>query len=178
MVARREAVMTRLDLRKDFADLLAFVSERVRTFDPKTNDGPGKGLGVTRIDIAYQCDQAGWVALVFDTRRGAGPDGQWNSHIKGNTLERPDWQAAFEALEGGSLLVVLHDGKERIFRRGSYDGLTTILGDLLKAVLLQARADGIFAGLSKAPRCELGVEEHDGAYGWPVYEERGRENLA
>jgi hypothetical protein len=170
--------MTRLDLRTDFANILAFVSERVRSFDPKTNDGPGKGRRATRIDIGYQCDQAGWVALVFDTRRGAEPDGEWNSHIDGNTLERPDWQAAFEALEGASLLVVLPDGTERKVRRGGYDKLTTILGDLLKAVLFQARADGVFASLPKAPRCELGVEEHDGAYGWPVYEERGQDNLA
>jgi hypothetical protein len=170
--------MTRLDLRKDSADILAFISERVRSFDPKTNDGPGKGRRVTRIDVGYSCDQAGWVALIFDTRRAAEPDGEWNSHIEGNLLERPEWLAAFEALGGESLLVVLPDGKERKLRRGSYEALTTILGDFLKSVLLKAREDGIFADLPKAARCELGVEEHDGGYGWPVYEERGQGNLA
>jgi hypothetical protein len=54
----------------------------------------------------------------------------------------------------------------------------TILGDLLKSVLLRARSDGVFAHLPRSPQCELGVEEHDGNYGWPAYEERGKENLA
>jgi hypothetical protein len=169
--------MDRLDLREDFAEILAYVANRVRSFDPKTKTGPGKGKLVRQIHVGYQCDQAGWVALVFDTRPKAEPDGQWTLHIDGNTLERPDWIAAFESLGGGPLLIVLPDGTERKLRKGSFDKLTTILGDLLKDVLLKARADGIFSGLPKAPRCELGVEEHDGGYGWPLYEERGRENL-
>jgi len=170
--------MARLDLRQDFDEILAFISERVRSFDPKTNDGPGKGRRVNRIDVGYQCDQAGWVCLVFDTRSNAEPDGEWNAHIEENSLERPEWLAAFEAMEDNPLLVVLPDGKERRLRRGSYDKLTTILGEILKGVLLKAREDGVFAGLPKAPRCELGIEEHDGGYGWPVYEERGQDNLA
>jgi hypothetical protein len=52
------------------------------------------------------------------------------------------------------------------------------LGELVKAVLLKARADGLFARLPKAPGCELGVECFDGGYGWPEYEARGRDNLA
>ncbi len=172
--------MDRLDLRKDFAEILAYVADRVRTFDPKSNDGPGKGKGklVKFIEVGYQCDQSGWVALIFDTRPDAEPDGEWNAHIEGNTLDRPDWLSAFEGLEGGPLVVVLPDGKERKLRKGSFDKLTTILGELLRDVLLKAKADGILARLPKAPGCEVGVEEHDGAYGWPVYEERGRENLA
>jgi hypothetical protein len=171
--------MERLDLREDFADVLAYVADRVGSFNPKTNKGPGEGKLVKRIDVGYQCDQSGWMALVFDTRPKAEPDGQWTLYIDdNNTLERPDWLAAFESLEGNGLLVVLPNGKERKLRKGSFDKLSTILGDLLKGVLVKARADGVFAALPKAPRCELGVEEDGGGYGWPVYEERGRENLA
>ncbi len=74
--------------------------------------------------------------------------------------------------------VVMPDGTERVIPPDSCDEITTILGDLLKGALLQARTDGIFEKLARAPRCELGVEEHDGNYGWPVYEERGQDNLA
>ena len=35
--------MRRLDLRKDFAEILGFISERARSFDPETNEGPGQG---------------------------------------------------------------------------------------------------------------------------------------
>lgn len=44
-------------------------------------------------------------------------------------------------------------------------------------MVLKARADGVFTRLPKAPSCELGVEHFSGAYGWPVYEERGQNNL-
>lgn len=171
--------MSRLDLRKDFAEILAYVADRVRSFDPKANDGPGKSKTVRRIDVGYQCDQAGWVALIFDTRPKAEPDGRWTLHIReGNTLDRPGWLAAFESLEDGPMVVVLPDGAERKLRKGGFEKLTTILGDLLKGVLLKAKADGIIDGLPKARRCELAVEEQSGGYGWPIYEERGRENLA
>jgi hypothetical protein len=51
------------------------------------------------------------------------------------------------------------------------------LGEMLKAVLLKACADGVFASLPRATNCELGVEHFDGGYGWPMYEARGQENL-
>jgi hypothetical protein len=53
-----------------------------------------------------------------------------------------------------------------------------LLGDTLKNALLSARAEGVFEPLRKAERCELCVEELDGNYGWPLDEDRGKENLA
>jgi hypothetical protein len=169
--------MNRLDLRKDFADVYAFVADRVRSFDPATNDGPGDGGPVGRIDVGFGLYQSGWVCLVFDTRPDAEPDGEWNEHIAGNDLDRPRWAKACEALDGESLAVILPDGTRLVPPAGG-GGLAATLGDMLKGVLLKARADGVFAALPKAPRCELGVEEQDGDYGWPAYEERGQENLA
>ena len=170
--------MKRLDLRKDFADIYRFVSGRVASFDPATNDGPGKGKRVKRIDLGYQFDQAGWVALVFDTRRDAEPDGQWNAHISGNWLERPKWRAASEANQDEPVLFLMPDGTRHEVPPESYGEFATALGDLLKGVLVKARADGVFVGLPKSTRCELGVEEHDGNYAWPVHEARGQDNLA
>jgi hypothetical protein len=56
--------------------------------------------------------------------------------------------------------------------------LAEVLGELIKAVLLKARADGVFAELQKAPGCEFGVEHQEGHYGWPPDEDRGKENVA
>jgi hypothetical protein len=53
----------------------------------------------------------------------------------------------------------------------------TIFGEMLKAVLLKVREDGIFGSLVKTKECHLGVEEHDGRYAWPIYEDRGKEDL-
>jgi hypothetical protein len=48
----------------------------------------------------------------------------------------------------------------------------------LVSVLKAARADGVFKTLPKADRCELGVEESGGSFAWPIYKNRGKDNLA
>lgn len=166
----------RLDLRRDFADIYAYVANRVRGFDPATNDGPGAPGPVKMIEVGFEYSQAGWVVVVFDTRPDAEPDGEWNSHIEGNELERRHWEEAREANMDGPITLVQLDGSETVLPAGTE--LAEPLGELVKEVLLKASADGVFAGLPKAPGCELGVEHHDGAYGWPNYEDRGQENLA
>ena len=165
----------RLDLRRDFADLYAHVADRVRTFDPATNDGPGDQGSVKMVAVGFEYAQAGWVVVVFDTRPDAEPDGEWNSHIAGNALERPDWLAASEANSDGPITLVQLDGSE--VELPECTELAEPLGEMIKAVLLKARADGIFAALLKAPGCELGVEHQEGAYGWPAHPDRGHENL-
>jgi hypothetical protein len=175
--------MKRLDLRKDFADVYDFVSERVRSFDPAINDGPaeespGEGGPVSRIDFGFGLyHESGWVCLVFDTRADPEPDGEWTMHIEGNDLERPRWVKACEAVEEGPLALVLPDGTQRELPAGAMDQLVAAIGDMLRAVLLKARADGLFTVLPKTDRCELGVEEQEGSYGWPEYESRGVDNL-
>jgi hypothetical protein len=169
-------VTVQLDLRRDFADIYAYLADRVANFDPATNDGPGDPGPVKMIEVGYEYSQGGWVAVVFDTRSDAEPDGEWNSHIEGNVLERTHWQEAGEANCEGPITLIELDGTETILPEGTE--LAEPLGELVKAVLLKARANGEFAALPKAAGCELGVEHHEGAYGWPVYEDRGRENLA
>jgi hypothetical protein len=45
-------------------------------------------------------------------------------------------------------------------------------------MLLEARTKGVFRDLPKAERCELGVEDPTtGEFGWPSYDDRGKENL-
>jgi hypothetical protein len=170
--------MKRLDLRKDFAEVAAFVAERVKAFDPASNPGPGKGQRVSRIDIGFCIDDGGWVCLVFDTRHSPEPDGEWNEYIEDTVLERPRWGKAANAVAAGPLTVVLPDGTRRELAAGDGVGLITALGDMLRAVLLRARDGGVFAALPKTPRCELAVEEQDGNYGWPAYASRRTDNLA
>jgi len=171
----------KLDLRKEFKELLAYVRRRVRTFDPADHGGPGNiESPITRIDFGYQCDQSGWVALVFDTRPKAKPDGEWNEYIEENVLERPRWQTVCEALiQNKPVDLVLLDGTAQKLSPDLKDEeYVAIFGDLLKSVLLQARADKVFSTLPKAEKCQLGVEETDGRYGWPKFKDRGKENLA
>jgi hypothetical protein len=168
--------MKQLDLRKDFAAVSAFVVARAEAFDPATNSGPGNGKRVSRIDVGFGVYESGWVCLVFDTRRNPEPDGEWNEYIEDTVLERPKWAKACEVVEAGPLTLILLDGSRRELATRDTGLLVTALGDMLRAVLLRARDDGVFAALPRTPRCELGVEEQDGSYGWPAYESRGIDN--
>ena len=170
--------MKRLDLRTDAASFSAFVAHRVEVFNPATNPGPGKGKRVSRIDVGFSLFESAWGCLVFDTRRNPEPDGEWNEYIEDTVLERPRWAKACESLDEEPLTLTLPDGTRKELRAGATDQLVVAFGDMLRGVLLKARDDGLFAGLPKLPRCELGVEEQDGGYGWPAYEKRGADNLA
>jgi len=165
----------KLDLRKEFEDIYRYIADRVRRFDPTKNDGPGKGGPVSRIEIGYGYGQSAWLVVVFDTRPGAEPDAEWNSHIDGQDLERPAWREAGETLEKDSITLIQLDGSEHTLEPGTE--LAGPLGELLKAVLMKARADGVFATLPKTPGCEMGVEHQNGDYGWPAYADRKKENL-
>lgn len=162
-----------LDLRRDFTDIYAHIAERVRGFDPAGGNVLGNPGPVKAIEVGFEYAQAGWFVVVFDTRPDAGPDGEWTSLIEGNELERPHWLKAGEA--DWPITLVQLDGTETIPLSDAE--LANILGEVVKAAVLKARADGMFASLPKAAGCELLIEHFDGEYGWPEYEKRGQDNL-
>jgi hypothetical protein len=167
----------RLDLRRDFADIYAHLADRVRGFNPAGSNVLGGPGPVKMVEVGFEYSQAGWVVVAFDTRANAEPDGEWTHLItEENMLNLPHWLEAGEANMEGTITVVQLDGSEAVLPPGTE--LAEVLGEVVKAVLLKARADGVFAMLPKVPSCQLGVEHFSGAYGWPAYEERGQDNLA
>src|SRR4051812_17193946 len=127
----------------EFDEFYAHVVDRVQRFDPATNRGPGKPGPVKLIEVGYQCIQSGWVVVVFDTRTDAKSDGTVYSYIEGNSLERPRWLEATEAVLEEQLVTVIGlDGVESELPPDSEVGVP--LGEMIKAVLLKARADGVF----------------------------------
>jgi hypothetical protein len=167
---------TTLDLRRDFSEIYDHLTDRVRNFNPSGGNVLGEPGPVQAIEVGFEYAQAGWLVVVFDTRPNAEPDGEWTSLIDGNMLERRHWLEAGEAQMEGPINVVQFDGTEAKLPSGTE--MAEILGELVKSAVLKARADGVFAGLPKAPGCELSVEHFGGTYGWPMYEERGQDNLA
>lgn len=164
-----------LDLRRDFEDIYTHLSEQVRGFVPSGGNVLGDPGLVKAVEVGYECSQAGWLVIVFDTRPDAAPDGEWTSLIEGNELERLHWVEASNTLMEGELAILQLDGKETVLPAGTE--FADILNEVVKSVLLKAREDGVFATLPKAPGCELLVEHFDGASGWPEYEARGQDNL-
>jgi hypothetical protein len=71
---------------------------------------------------------------------------------------------------GEPIELVLPNGKKR--KLGEDDELAEPVGQMLKDILIQARKDKCFKKLPLAKKCSMGVEDHDGAYGWPDYDKR------
>lgn len=154
-----------LDLWQDYADLAHWLVARVALARGKTR--------VRLVQVGYQVDQAGWVALVFDRRADASSDGAWQSDLGGDTVfPLPHWQEAYEAWEEGrAVRVRLPGGAKRTLGRGeTRTEIMTLFGELLRDLLLEAQANRAFASLPGGQTAALAVEEHGGAFGWPVTE--------
>ena len=162
-----------LDLRRDFSEVYDHLLERVRAFDPAGGNVLGDPGPVRLLTVGFEYSQDGWLVLAFDCRADADWDGEWDHVIEASRLDRPHWQAAGEA--GGPHHLIQPDGSTTVVAAGVEPA--EWLGKLLTAVVLKARADGVFAAMPKADGCELWVTHFSGAYDWPRYEDRGRDNL-
>ncbi len=172
--------MAIIDLRKDAIDVQGLLAKAVRSYTAKrkTAASAKKHPPVSRIDLVFSLgdgESVPWVHLHFDTKPGSNPDGD-PTHPDFAKLTRKEWLPAVQAVcEGESVSMVLPNGKTR---KCDYPAISEIIGKFLVEMLLEARDTGVFAALSKANRCELGVEDPTtGDYGWPVYEDRGKKNL-
>jgi hypothetical protein len=116
------------------------------------------------------------VYLSFDTKPGSEPDGD-PTHPAFVKLTRKGWLPAVKAVcNDEEARVTQSNGKTK--KCGDAE-LTEMIARFLVDSLLEARANGVFADLPKAARCELGVEDFGGGEfgGWPAYEDRGKKNL-
>jgi hypothetical protein len=92
-------------------------------------------------------------------------------------LRRPKWPIWHNLADDATVYFIDQSGKKIDVMPNPDQLICTIVGDALKHVLLTARDQDLFKPLPKADRCEIGVENLEGFYGWPRYEDRGKENL-
>ena len=95
--------------------------------------------------------------MFFDTRTDAGPDGTWTIRLSGNSIDMPEWPEFSEQMG---------------------DDFALELGETIKNLAIELRDNGDFEALPRQVACEFGVEEMNGIYGWPRWEDRGQENFA
>jgi len=171
----------KLDLNKAAASVRAMLSDAVAEY-VKLNADPRKKQKhppVSRIDLNYWLYDGGpsppFVMLHIDTRPQAEPDGTW-SHEAFAELKLPKWREAIETMiEGESVQFSFPDGSRKDV---AVEDIESTFGKFFVDALKSARAEGVFKVLPKTSRCELGVEENEGSFGWPEYSKRGKENLA
>jgi len=168
----------KIDLRIDFEKIYDYLESRIDNFISEENVGPGpQSDRVSMIQIGYEINQSGWIAIVFDMRENAQPDGQWGSYVGGNMLELDHWYHAIDEMykNEGTVEITPPDGNVKLISFDSQGEDLNIFGILIKEVLIKAREDGVFSRLPLADRCVMGVEELTGSYGWPHYENRETE---
>ncbi|HEX3658034.1 MAG TPA: hypothetical protein VHV55_19760 [Pirellulales bacterium] len=109
------------------------------------------------IEFGYEVCQGGLFCVFFDTRPDAGPDGTWTVRLEGNSIDMPEWPELSEQMG---------------------DDFGIELGETIKNLVIELRENGNFEALPKQDGCEFGIEEMNGIYGWPIWEDRRKENLA
>ena len=153
----------KLDLQKDCRTILRYFKKRAKDYPVYVNDGPGEDEDpIGQVTLGFQCDQAGWVALVFDTRQDANCDGEWQHYIEENWLELPHWCDICEALweEDPKVELTTTAGEKSELHAGT--SLAEVIGEFLRDLLLGCREDDVFGKLSFSDSCQMVVEEQSG----------------
>ena len=164
-----------IDIREELPELMAYVRRRVDEHVAKV--ATKRQRPVKMIEFGFELGQDNWVVLVFDTRQDAEPDGEWSRGINKILLRRPKWPIWHKLPDDAKVFFIDLSGKKIDVSDDGDEDACDVVGEALKQVLLTARDQGVFNKLPKADRCELGIEHLEGCYGWPDYEDRGKENL-
>jgi hypothetical protein len=167
-----------INLQSDAADVQKLVRDALSRYAQSAARVPEpvrKHKLLSAIELTFSYDEGAHVALNLDTRETYHPDGTWTKP-NAAVLDRPTWEALAQAEH--PVEFILPDGSTRTVPPDIDEpDYAALFGDLLKAVLLALKAEGAFANLPRHPRCELGVQDFEGHYGWPHYEKRGQDNL-
>jgi hypothetical protein len=171
-----EAAMI-IDIRDDVPDFLQYIKRRVKQ-QVAASRRRKRPQRVSRIDFGFEFGQGNELWLVFDTRIDAEPDGEWTLQLdKVAPLKRPKWPIWHKLPDKEEVFFIDLKGVKKNVMKNPDTKICKIVGDAMKHALLMARDQGFFKPLPKSRNCELGVENMEGFYGWPKYEDRGQENL-
>lgn len=177
-----------LDLRKDARDIYQHLAKSVK--DYVVNEAEERGP-ISAICVTYAFDQRGWVIVHFDNRPEHKRDGQM-IYSERKVFKRPHWIAVVKALNGfipadydndGRVIktkpvtIVLPNGTRNDGAKLTVKAFSTILGRLIKDALLKAKKAKLFDEVPKHEKCQLDIEDFNGSWAWPKYEDLGRNNL-
>lgn len=168
-----------IDLREDERELRALLVRQTGAY-AAARATDGSLPKVSAIEVGYAFDQRGWFFVHFDTRPIHDRDGEWTVFLdrepfNRDLLERPDWYAA--CTEADEVIFILPDGTRRPVRDVTEEEYAALLGEFIKGVMLRAKDGGVFDHLPKQNECQIDIEEFNGHWAWPEYEQLGKSNL-
>jgi hypothetical protein len=122
-----------------------------RYLDSRVREIAASRDAVSAIEIGYEVSQAGWVYVHADCRAQHERDGEWTLGLNdNNVLELAHWVGA--------------DSEEA--------------GQMILKVVQAARADGVFSALGPPGSIQLDIEDFNGGWAWPEFDQLGKTNLA
>lgn len=138
-----------------------------------------KPASLSALEIGYSCDQSGWIFVHADERPHHERDGQWTTSIDDDRcIDFGHWIEAIESsFEGEAFAVIKIDATKFVVPQDG-DDLTSAIGEMILDVLLTAKSDGVFKPLKSYGDVQLDIEDFNGGWGWPEYDDLGKTNLA
>jgi hypothetical protein len=176
--------MRTIDLRDDaqlFLRALASNVAAIAASDPAS---------LSALEFGYSCDQSGWIFIHADERPEHERDGEWTTKIdEDKCIEFDHWIEAVESsFEGEPFAVIKIDGTQFVVPAFDEDAevqddngddpFVVAIGQMILSVLLNAKDDDVFAPLKKFGSVQLDIEDFNGGWGWPEYDDLGKTNLA
>ena len=171
--------MPEINLLQDAQTFRAALEQKVAELHSET---------LSAIEVGYDCDEEGWIYIHADRRPVHEADGDWTVEMdEDQVLSMEHWidaqDARFEGepvslrkVDGSAVALSALDDDE--LERDEEDPMPAAIGEMIRSVLFQAKADGVFKPLTDKGPLQLAVEECNGAWAWPEEEEQGTANLA
>ena len=92
------------------------------------------------------------------------------------------------SFEGESFTVIKIDGTQLVVPAldedaeeqddDADDPFVVAIGEMILDVLMNAKSDGVFKTLTAFGTVQLDIEDFNGGWGWPEYDDLGKTNLA
>ena len=90
-------------------------------------------------------------------------------------LELEHWSDASDAMEDQTVTVVDHLGKaHEVIDYESDTPIEELIGEMLLKLMVDARDSKLFHSLPLGDPCHIAIENQLGAWGWPMYDDRGK----
>ncbi len=176
--------MQTIDLRKDAALFRRELESAVKAI------AADKPASLSALEIGYSCDQSGWIFIHADHRSQHDRDGEWTTKIDEDAcIDFEHWIEAIDGrFDGDAFSVIRVDDSQFIVpaldedaeehNEDADDPFVTAVGEMILDVLMTAKADGVFAPLKNLGDVQLDIEDFNGGWGWPEYDDLGKTNLA
>ena len=176
--------MRTIDLREDAKDFRRELEATVKSIVAT------RPASLSALEVGYSCDQSGWIYIHADERPRHHRDGEWTTKIaKDKYIDLGHWIEAIEAsFEGQAFAVIKFDGTQFLVPGldedadeqfgDDDDAFTVAVGEMILAVLMNAKSDGVFMPLKSYGDVQLDIEDFNGGWAWPEIDELGKTNLA